>query len=197
MVSPAVRNMQSADQRQRVEGIGCFDSRSFLKSSSTFQNFFTFALLSSSSALLQTPKCVEYQPSALFPAVSSPLTSSSYPEPTPCFCPRCYLSSLKSSLKTFFFFFEPFLQSHCSEVRVCVVCIESLWSKCLFIVWTAGYSLFRSDACCVCVSDGVAHCVQCVRYFKHVSCWLLCFFQARRITFHPHTSSMALVFFSR
>ena len=85
--------MQSADQRQRVEGIGCFDAGSFLKSSSTFQNFFTFALLPSSSAFLQTPK---YQPSALFPAVSSPLTSSSYLEPTPCFCPRCYLSQFSS-----------------------------------------------------------------------------------------------------
>ena len=96
MVSTIVRNMQSADQRQRVEGIGCFDAGSFLKSSSTFQNFFTFALLPSSSAFLQTPKCVEYQPSALFPAVSSPLTGSSYLEPTPCFCPRCYLSQFSS-----------------------------------------------------------------------------------------------------
>ena len=106
MVSTTVRNMQSADQRQRVEGIGCFDAGSFLKSSSTFQNFFTFALLPSSSAFLQTPKCVEYQPSARFPAVSSPLTSSSYLEPTPCFCPRCYLSQFSEIFLENLFFFR-------------------------------------------------------------------------------------------
>ena len=69
-----------------------FALRSFLiRLPSTFQHFFTFTLLPSSSALLQTPKCSEYHPSysALFL-----LPGSSYLEPTPCFCPPFYLCQL-------------------------------------------------------------------------------------------------------
>ena len=48
----------------------CFALRSFLiRLPSTFQNFFTFTLLPSSSALLQTPKCSEYNPSEQSPVV--------------------------------------------------------------------------------------------------------------------------------
>ena len=50
----------------------CSALRSFLtKPSSAFQNFFTFTLLPGSSALLQTPECSEYHPSAESPVVST------------------------------------------------------------------------------------------------------------------------------
>ena len=68
----------------------CFALRSSLiKAPSTFQNFFTFTLLSGSSVFLQTQLTVQntivpnkVQWSALFL-----LPGSSYLEPTPCFCP--------------------------------------------------------------------------------------------------------------
>ena len=50
----------------------CFALISFLiRHTSTFQNFFTFTLLSGSSALLQSPKCSEYQPPKQSPGVSA------------------------------------------------------------------------------------------------------------------------------
>ena len=57
----------------------CFALRSFLiRFPSTFQNFFTPTLPPGSSALLQTPECLEYHPSEQSPVISD---SFSYQAP--------------------------------------------------------------------------------------------------------------------
>ena len=69
--STQMSNTNSTNGLAVVTSCLCFALRSLLiRLPSTSQNFFTFTLLPSSSALLQTPKCSEYHPSKQSPVVS-------------------------------------------------------------------------------------------------------------------------------
>ena len=105
---PQVASMPDTWTLQRTQQQIIFALRSFLiRLPSTFQNFFTFTLFSGSSALLQTPECSEYHPSAQ--KVLSGQRSFSYQAPfiwnqLPVSVRHsASVSSFKSSLKTFNF----------------------------------------------------------------------------------------------
>ena len=122
----------------------CFALRSCLiRLPSTFQNFFTFTLLPSSSALLQTPKCSEYNPYQAS-VIWNQLPVSVHHSTS--------VSSFKSSLKTFLFF----LWSHCPDVRLVCVWARTRMQICVCVCMCV-------HSCCMCWILTICICKERVR----------------------------------
>ena len=110
------------------------------KSALVFQNYFTFTLPPSSSALLQTPECSEYHPSEQSHGVSAlSLTRLQLSGTNSLFLSAILLLSalLNLSWKPFSFK-KPFLQSYCPDCAdmrlVCVcVCVRTCASLCVCV----------------------------------------------------------------
>ena len=95
----------------------CFALSSLIKPPSTCQNFFTFTLLPSSSALLQTAEYSEYHPSTVSPVVSTlSLTRLQLPGTSSPFLSAILpLTALSNLLWKPFAFQKHFLRSHCPD----------------------------------------------------------------------------------